>query len=114
MANKLQIAALALALLASGCASTTTSGLLVTYSTTPLQMPEITASHDVGSKSCTIAYTKIKVPINNLDLSALWGSDDIRKPLEDAGITDIRYADVRTLSLVLGIFQRRWLILYGD
>jgi hypothetical protein len=58
--------------------------------------------------------TQIKEPFTRANLSVLWTDRDVSEALRHAGISEIRYADLETLSVLNGIYARRRLIFYGD
>ncbi|MBI1921684.1 MAG: hypothetical protein HYS23_11475 [Geobacter sp.] len=68
----------------------------------------------VGTKRCEINTHHIREPISGYGISAAWTSEYIRKEAEKAGITNIYYTDKRTLSILLGIYERESLYIYGD
>jgi hypothetical protein len=49
-----------------------------------------------------------------VSLSGEWDNDKIMRVAREAGITELHYIDIKTLSIVLGIYRRQTLILYGE
>jgi hypothetical protein len=99
----------AILFITAGCS---VSGRLVTNSTKPY-----TRNFDntpVGSKQCVLNDFRLREPISGHSISAEWTTDKILKVAEEAGMTNVYYADMHTLSLLLGIYKRKKLIIYGD
>ncbi len=108
MGIRLLLAA-ALLLLHAGCAS---RGIL--YSHTVAPATEDFSKTPVGSKHATICGYRIREPISGYGVSAEWDSNYIRSAAKKAGISSIYYADLETLSIALGVYQQRTLIIYGN
>jgi len=68
----------------------------------------------IGSKQCTINIHKIREPITGYGIYVEWNADEIRNAAKKAGITKIYYIDLRTFSILLGIYRKKTLIVYGD
>jgi hypothetical protein len=47
-------------------------------------------------------------------VSGEWSSAKIDNAMREAGMTKCYYTDEKTLSLLLGMYKRKTLILYGD
>jgi hypothetical protein len=94
------------ALLLGGC------GLLYTDTTMPYSSKF--GETPVGTKRCVIDSHQIKEPVTRYNLYAEWSADHILSEARKAGIKDIYYMDKRTFSILLGIYKRESLILYGD
>jgi hypothetical protein len=97
------------AMMVMGCSA---RGLLYTSTTEPY-------SHDfrdtpVGEKCVFINSDRIKEPLTRVSLSGEWDNDKIMRVAREAGITELHYIDIKTLSIVLGIYRRQALILYGE
>jgi hypothetical protein len=90
--------------LITGCSS---PGILYTNIT----RPDTTNFNNspVGSKACRVNAHQLKVRV-----SGEWSSKRIDNAMREAGMTKCYYADVKTLSLLLGTYRRTTLILYGD
>lgn len=104
-------AALLGAALCAGCL--TPQGILFTRTTLPYSFPEHSDSR-IGAKSCRLDVTQIKEPFTRANLSVLWTDKDVSEALRRAGVSEIRYADLETLSVLNGIYARRRLIFYGE
>jgi hypothetical protein len=102
---RLLLAALALA----GCAPL---GLL--YSDTVVPYSKRFDNTPIGTKRCVIDSHQIKEPISRYNIYAEWSLSHILTEAKKAGISDIYYMDKRTLSILLGIYKRESLLIYGD
>lgn len=100
---------LALLLIAQGCS---VPGRLITNTTEPY-----TVNFDntpVGTKKFVLNDYRLKEPITGYNISAEWTSDRILRSAKEAGITNVHYIDVHTFAIMLGIYKRKTLIIYGD
>jgi len=68
----------------------------------------------VGSKSFTIIDTQFREPVSGYSLSAEWTTSQLMEEAHKAGMRKINYIDRRTLKVLLGIYRRDALIVYGD
>jgi hypothetical protein len=100
------ISALLAVLLLAGC------GLLYTNHVEPYSM-KLDAT-PAGTKRCVITSHQIKEPVTGGNIYVEWTSSFILSEARKAGIKDIYYMDKRTLSVLLGIYKRESLIIYGD
>ncbi|HXV21168.1 MAG TPA: TRL domain-containing protein [Desulfuromonadales bacterium] len=57
---------------------------------------------------------QIKEPVTGRSIYAEWSADLILREAQKAGIKEIYYMDKRTLSILVGIYKRESLIVYGD
>ncbi len=97
-------------LLLAGCAppfGLLYSNMVVPYSTKFAETP-------VGTKRCVINNHQIREPVTGFNIYAEWSWSYIVKEAEKAGIKEIYYMDLRTLSILTGIYKRESLIVYGD
>jgi len=101
------------ALLLGTCGCFAPRGLLYTYTATPYTLP-FEAGARVGSKSCRVDITQLKEPVSRVNLSVMWGNRAVADAMKRAGMTEIRYADVQTLSILNSAYERRRLVFYGD
>jgi len=99
-------------MLVSGCFSPT--GLLYTRVTQPLSLPSHRKDCPAALKRCHVSLTQLKEPVSRLSLSVMWSNNAVKEAAQEAGITEIYYADLETLSFVLGTYQRRRVFFYGD
>lgn len=90
----------------TGCV---TGGRLFTNVTQPL-MTDFDKT-PVGSKRCVFDTHFIKEPFYGSSIE--WTEDTIKSMAGQAGMTEIRHADLHTFS-ILGIYRRRTVIVYGD
>ena len=69
----------------------------------------------VGSKKCTIDIHRISYPFFAYGaLNAEWDLDEIRRAMNEAGMTKIYGADIHIFSIFLDIYKKKSIILYGD
>lgn len=68
----------------------------------------------VGSKRCVIHDYQLREPLTRVKLSAEWTTDVILNESRKAGITEIYYMDMRTVSILFGIYRHKSLLVYGD
>ncbi|HEY6873793.1 MAG TPA: hypothetical protein VI298_13805 [Geobacteraceae bacterium] len=68
----------------------------------------------VGAKRCVITSHQIKEPVTGANVYVEWTASFILNEAHKAGIEKIHYMDKRTLSVLLGIYKRESLIIYGD
>ena len=104
--------ATALLLVTCGCFSP--RGIVFTRATTPFALPEEGTADHVGTKSCSIDITQIKEPFTSANLSVMWSNRAVADAMKKAGMTELRYADLHTLSIMNNVYERRRLIFYGD
>ena len=98
-------------LLCAGCASP--QGFLYTRTTVPFYLPPGNVVRK-GEKSCRIDITQLKEPLSQANLTVIWTSQAVAEASVKAGLTDLRYADIETFSVLNRVFERRRLIFYGD
>jgi len=96
----------------AGCSGFTPPGLLYTNVISPYSVDY----HDtkIGTKQCVIDAHSISEPLTGYGVSVEWSSDVIQSAAAQAGITEITCIDVQTLSIVLSIYKRERLIVYGN
>jgi hypothetical protein len=96
----------------AGCSGFTPPGLLYTNVISPYSVDY----HDtkIGTKQCVIDAHSISEPLTGYGVSVEWSSDVIESAANQAGITEITCIDMQTLSVVLGIYKRERLIVYGN
>ncbi|MFC1591469.1 TRL domain-containing protein [Thermodesulfobacteriota bacterium] len=68
----------------------------------------------LGSKRCVIKNHRLREPVSRLNVSAEWTTSEIAAEARKAGIAKIHYLDIRTFSLLTGIYRRQDIIIYGD
>ena len=98
------------ALLLLGCADR--RGLLYTSMVEPYSREF--RETPVGEKAVVINNHRFKEPVSRLNISGEWDTDEIERLAREAGITEIHYIDIKTLSILLGTYRRQTLIVYGD
>ena len=108
MAISKQLLALAI-LLQVGCAS---RGILYSHVTEPATIKFDRAP--TGTKKCVVPGYKLREPVTGYGISAEWDSNYLKMVARQAGITNMYYADLDTLSILFRVYQRRTLIIYGD
>jgi hypothetical protein len=100
-------------LMMGACGCVAPRGLLFTCTTAPYAFPYETVAH-VGSKSCEVDVTQLKEPFTQAQLSVMWSNRAVADAMERSGMTEIRYADLQTLSILDSAYERRRLIFYGE
>jgi hypothetical protein len=95
----------------AGCLTTT--GRLYTDKTVPYYLPYGKGAQR-ASKRCAVNLTQLKEPFSGANLSVLWTSDAVAAAAAGAGMTELRYVDLRTFSLLNDTYVRRSLIFYGE
>jgi len=112
MATKLPIGLFfALLLLTTGCFSP--SGYVFTRTIEPYGFPD-EQRNQVGAKSCSVDITQIKEPFSRLKLTVIWTNRAVQEAMKKANMTEVRYADIITLSVLNKTYERRRLIFYGE
>ena len=67
-----------------------------------------------GSKKCEIKTHQLREPFSGYNISSEWTTGYILNEARNAGIKEISYIDKQTISILLGIYKREKLIVYGD
>jgi len=96
------------------CGCFAPKGIIYTRIKQPLALPSNRNKRRITDKSCYVSLTRLKEPVTRLNLSVMWSNDAIREAAEKAGITEIYYADIETLSFILDSYLRRRVIFYGN
>jgi len=68
----------------------------------------------VGSKHCVLSEYEFREPISGYGVSADVNFSAVRLAAQNAGITNIYYVDLDTLSIAGGTYLRKRLVVYGD
>ncbi|MBA3052478.1 MAG: TRL domain-containing protein [Candidatus Omnitrophota bacterium] len=68
----------------------------------------------VGSKSAMLDRHMITRVGSGYNLSAEWDRDNINDVTRQTGIKKIYYTDIETTSVLLGLYSRKRIIIYGD
>jgi hypothetical protein len=84
------------------------------YTNTVEPYTKIFNETQAGTKSCEINYYKIKEPVTGYNMYAEWTTSYILSEARKAGIKNIYYMDLKTLSILGDTFKRESLIIYGD
>ena len=113
MATELK-AVIACVLLLETCGCIGPRGYLYTHTKVPYALPREPSLSRVGAKSCRVDITKLKEPFTQASFSVRWTNRAVADAMKRANMTEIRYADVQTLSILNGIYERRRLIFYGE
>jgi hypothetical protein len=100
-----------IALLLSGC-----TGLIQGQLYTNITQPYSTDFRNtpISTKRCVLDEYSLSDPVSGYGVKVAWNMDLIRSAAEKAGITNIAYTEVQTVSILMGIYSRRRLIIYGD
>ena len=101
------------ALLLTACGCFAPRGLVLTHTTVPYALPEEAAGR-TGTKSCSVKITQLKEPLSQFNLSVMWGNRAVADAMQKAGMSEIRYADLQTLSILNSVYERRLLVFYGE
>ena len=91
----------------SGCAV----GLLYTDKIEPLSKNMNLTP--VGEREGQSTTRSLGVPLSPVDLSATWNSRALADAAKNAGLSEFYYADLHSVSIFLGLWQSREVILYG-
>lgn len=102
------------ALLLGACGCFSPKGYLFTRTTVPYTLPYETAGKRVGTKSCRVDTTQITEPFTRTNLSVMWTQRAVAAALKRAGMSEVRYADLETLSILNSSYERRRLVFYGE
>jgi len=100
-----------LALGSTGCFAP--RGYLFTYRIEPYALPNGVPAQR-GDKRCAVNITQLKEPFSHARLSVVWTDRAVVEAAERAGIQELRYADLQTLSVFNETYLRRRLLFYGD
>jgi hypothetical protein len=112
MATKLSIGLFfALLLLTTGCLSP--SGYVYTHTVEPYGFPD-EKRNQVGTKSCSVDITQIKEPFSRLKITVIWTNRAVQEAMKKANMTEVRYAEMITLSVFNKTYERRRLVFYGE
>ena len=68
----------------------------------------------IGSKVCYVDDFKVKEPVSGYNISAEWMTSSVIEQARQEGISKIYYADLRVFSILMGIYSKKTLIVYGD
>lgn len=98
-------------LVSTGCS--TPYGYLLTYTVQPYSLPCESPARR-GSKCCAVDITQLKASVSGVNFSVMWADQAITEAAEKAGIREVRYADLQTLSVLNDTYVRRRLLFYGD
>jgi len=98
-----------LSLATAGCAG---EGLLYTRVVSPYSNDF--HSTPTGTKTCRVNEHIFREPFTSTDVSVNFTSSIVEEATRTTGMTNLYYADIETLSILNGIYQRKTLILCGD
>ena len=112
MATELKVG-LFCTLLLGACGCFAPRGYLFTHTTVPYALPYEKAVR-AGTKSCRLDITQIKEPFSQASLSVMWTNRAVADAMKRADMTELRYADLQTLSILNSVYERRRLIFYGE
>ena len=101
------------AMLLGACGCLTPQGNLFTRTTVPYALPYENARR-VGAKSCRVDITQLREPLTRANLSVMWTNRAVADALKRAGMSEVRYADLETLSILNSTYERRRLVFYGE
>ena len=101
------VAVLTLAM--SGCVGT---GLIYTRVTRPYSRNF--QGTPAGTKTCRVNEHILREPFSGASMSLSFTTRVAEEAARTAGMTNIYYADLETLSVLRGIYEKKTLILCGD
>ncbi len=99
-------------LLLGGCFAP--RGLLYTRIREPLMLPPERQGAPVADKQCHVSLTQLKEPVTRINLSVMWSQRVVQEELERAGMSEVYYCDLETLSVLLNSYVRRRIVFYGN
>lgn len=110
--RRLHLVRLALALLSLATAGCVGRGMVYKRVVTPYSSD----FHDTpaGTKTCRVSEHILREPVSGADVSVRFTLRVLEDAAHAAGITNLYYADVETLVLLDGLYERKTLILCGD
>ena len=94
------------------CASCSVNGLLYTNKVIPYS--DNFKETPIASKVCYVDDFKVKEPVSGFNLQAEWMTSAVINEARKAGIKEIHYADMKIFSVLLGLYTKKTLIVYGD
>jgi hypothetical protein len=97
------------ALACGGCAG---RGLLFTRTVEPYST-DFNATRS-GDKSCRVAEHAVREPVSGAYVSVRFTWRVLQEVARESGMTNFCYADIETLSILNGMYERRTLILCGE
>lgn len=102
-------------LVLSGCSGIGSSSLQGNIYTNVVQ-PYSTDFRDspVGSRRCVLDEYQFREPVSGYGVSVEWTAGRVLAAARQAGISRISYTEMQTLSILMGIYRRQRLIIYGD
>jgi len=68
----------------------------------------------VGSKVCYVDDFKVQEPISGYNVNAQWMTSSVIEKARQAGITKIYYADLKVFTVLMGVYSKKTLVIYGD
>lgn len=68
----------------------------------------------IGSKVCYIEDFKIKEPVSGYNINAEWMTSSVVEQARQSGISKIYFADVKVFSILMGIYSKNTLVVYGE
>ena len=103
------LVALLLSLATAGCVG---QGLIYTRTVSPYSLDFDRTP--IGSKTCRVNEYSFKEPVSGAGVSVIFTSRVVEDAAREAGMTNFYCADVDTFSVLLGIYEKKTLVLYGD
>jgi len=111
MATELNVTFMVLTLLCCGCLRP--RGIVFSNVTVPYYLP-YAGTTVKASKSCRVDITQLKEPFSRAGLSVMWTNKEVKDAMLKSGMSQLNYADIRTLSILNGVYQRQRIIFYGE
>ena|GEM_PF-1632544 len=97
--------------LTSGCFAP--KGIIYTRIREPLALPAERIGAPVADKECYVSLTRLKEPVTRINLSVMWSNNIVKEEVAKAGMTEIYYSDIETLSVLSDSYVRKRIIFYG-
>jgi hypothetical protein len=106
-----KLVTLVFALTLCGC-GVISRGLIYTDTTQPLCKD--LRSTTLGSKAASGSSKRVEIPTTRVDIGAEWDSRAIGDIAKEHGITTVYGCDSRRESILLGLWRRDEVIIYGE
>jgi hypothetical protein len=106
-----RLAVLCLGIVISGC-GVISRGVIYTDTIQPLCRDLRGTS--LGTRSASGSSKRIEIPTSRIDLSAEWDTRAIGDIAESNGITVVHGCDSRRQSVLLGLWRKDSVIIYGE
>ena len=106
--NLVRVFLASLLVLSSACSR----GLIYTDSISP-KCKDLRGT-TLGTQSVRGGSFRVAIPTSRVNLTSEWSSTAIGEVAKNYGIKTVHSCDLRTLSVLAGIFRKEEIIIYGD